>query len=226
MRRRSQVMAEFAIGFPILLFLFFGAMQLIFIYLDHIVVKYAAFQAARAYVASSDFDVNDMAEYDPILDDVKGPSSNEDRAHLAAALICTPMTFRGKPDGAGALPDFFDIGGGKKIHWPGWTGAKSNLNNLEDAWFTTNVRVINDNQPGNKLAKKVEIEVDHDLKLIFPLVGGMIEGASKLFGTDYASINADLDIKYQKTYSNERYHRVTEKCVIPINNFASSEYEN
>lgn len=226
MKRKYQILAEFAIGFPLLLFLFFGVMQLLFIYLDHIVVKYAAFHAARSYVATMDSDVNKLATFSPIVDEVKGPSSPADRAHLAAALICTPMTFQGKPDVTGPLPGWFTLKNGNQIYWPGWSNvATTGLKNLEDSWYTTNVRVMNDNQPTNPNATVVEVEVDHDLKLIFPIVGFMIANASSLFGTDYSTINADLAPQYQKTYDNRSYHRVTEKCVIPINKFSESIYE-
>lgn len=226
MKRRYQILAEFAIGFPLLLFLFFGVMQLLFIYLDHIIVKYAAFQAARSYVASMDTDVNTLATFDPILDEVKGPATVGDRAHLAAALICTPMTFKGLPDAYAPLPDWFTLKSGQKIYWPGWSNvATTGLKNLEDSWHTTNVRIIDDNQPSNPNAKAVVVEVDHDLKLIFPIVGFMIANASTLFGSDYDTVNADLAPQYQKNYANRSYHRVTEKCVIPINKFSESLYE-
>lgn len=226
MKRRYQILAEFAIGFPLLLFLFFGVMQILFIYLDHIVVKYAAFQAARSYASSMDTDVNTLATFAPLTDDVKGPSTAGDRAHLAAAMICTPMTFKGQPDSVPGLPGWFTLKGGQQIYWPGWSNnASTGLKNLEDAWYTTNVRVMNDNQPTNPSAKVVEVEVDHDLKLIFPIVGFMIANASTLFGSDYAKVNVGLAPQYQKTYSNESYHRVTEKCVMPINKFSESIYE-
>lgn len=226
MKRRYQILAEFAIGFPLLLFMFFGVMQLLFIYLDHMVVKYAAFQAARAYVASMDTDVNNLATFDPKLDAVKGPSSASDRAHLAVALICTPMTFKGRPDIYNPVPGWFTLSNGQKIYWPGWSNvATTGLKNLEDAWHTTNVRIMNDNQPTNPNAKMVEVEVDHDLKLIFPIVGFMIANANSIFGTDYDKINLPLAAQYQKNYSNENYHRVTEKCVIPINKFSDTLYE-
>jgi hypothetical protein len=225
-KKQYQILAEFAIGFPLLLFLFFGVMQLMFIYLDHIVVKKAAYDAARAYVSTMDSDVNTLATFDPKIDDVKGPSSISDRAHLAAALTCTPMTFKGLPDSTASLPVWFTLKSGQKIYWPGWSNnASTGLKNLEDSWYCTNVRVMNNNQPSNPNAKVVEVEVDHDLKLIFPIVGFMIANANKLFGSDYASINKDLAPEYQKNYSTANYHRVTEKCVIPINKFSESLYE-
>ncbi len=226
MKRQYQILAEFAIGFPLLLFLFFGVMQLLFIYLDHIVVKYAAFQAARSYVASTDTELNTIAAFDQKSDDVKGPATAADRAHLAVALICTPMTFGGRPDVITPLPAWFELSAGKRIYWPGWSNNPSTgLKNLEDSWYTTSVRVIDNNEPSNPEAKVVEVEVDHDLKLIFPIVGFMIANANTLFGSDYGSINAGLPAKYIKNYSGGNFHRVTEKCVIPINKFSESLYE-
>ena len=226
MKLRYQVLAEFAIGFPLLLFLFFGVMQFLFIYMDHIIVKYAAFQAARSYVSSMDSDVTKLTNFDPKLDEVKGPVTAGDRAHLAVAMICTPLTFSGKPDVFLPLPDWFTLNSGQKVYWPGWSdNAKTGLKNIEDSWYTTNVRVMNNNQPTNPDARTVEVEVDHDLKLIFPIVGFMISGADTLFGSDYASLNNDLVAAFQKTYASSNYHRVTEKCVIPINKFSESLYE-
>jgi hypothetical protein len=96
---------------------------------------------------------------------------------------------------------------------------------LEDAWHTTNVKIMNDNQPTNPNAKVVEVEVDHDLKLIFPIVGFMIANANSLFGSDYAVLNLGLAAQFHKNYTNGNYHRVTEKCVIPINKFSDTIYE-
>lgn len=226
MRRKYQILAEFAIGFPLLLFLFFGVMQLLFIYLDHMLVKYASFQAARAYLATLDSDVNKLDTFDPIVSNVQGPKTVEDRAHLAVAMVVTPMTFGGKPDAYSALPSWFTLDDGNKIYWPGWSEhSNTGLKNLEDAWHTTNVRIMNNNRPGNQNAKVVEVEVDHDLKLIFPLIGGVIVNTSKLFNSDYSAVNSSLAPEYKKTYSKGNYYRVTEKCVLPLTQFSESIYE-
>lgn len=226
MRRRYQILAEFAIGFPLLLFFFMGVMQLLFIYLDHVMVKYAAFQAARAYLATMDSDVNTLDTFAPVNSTVQGPQKVEDRAHLAAAMVVTPMTFSGKPDTYSVLPAWFTLNNGNKIYWPGWSdNANTGLKNLEDAWHTTNVRIIGNNEPTNPEAKVIELEVDHDLKLIFPLVGGIVVSANKIFNSDYDTINSGIAPEYQKNYAGRNYHRVTEKCVLPLTQFAESIYE-
>ncbi len=220
-------MAEFAIGFPILLLLFFGLLQLIFIYTDHIVVKYAAYKAARAYVATSDRDINKSASFDPLDGDISGPLTNDDRAHLAVAMIMTPMTFRGKPDLAPALPSWWDLSNGSQVRWPGWSGTnRSGLETLEDAWHCTNVRLIGNDRPDNPNGVRVTVEVDHDLKLIFPFVDFLFSGVQSLFGSDYDTINATLPAAFQKTYTGQKYYRVTERSVLPILSTVESKYEN
>jgi hypothetical protein len=49
---RGQAMAEFAIAFPLQLFLTFGLLQLILIYVSTLLVNFAAFRACRAAVVA------------------------------------------------------------------------------------------------------------------------------------------------------------------------------
>ena len=93
-------MVEFAIAFPIQLFIILGIMQLSMIFVAKQVINYAAFSAARAELVKQD------------------DTENEDRdrnAYKAASIICTGIS---GPTAKGEIPVTLDVY--PLIQLPGW----------------------------------------------------------------------------------------------------------
>jgi len=217
-------MVEFAIAFPMLMLLFFGTLQLVLIYIDHLVVKYAAFQAARSYIAHIHSNDGKIDIWDSLSDDdVLGPKSAEDKAHLAAAMICTPTTFSGEPDGyIEAPPAWYNLPGGGVVRWPGWSDGSYNpldglllsLRKTQVELFDSDGEIMNADDLDDPSVNKVEVRVSHDLELIFPIVG-------ELFKTSHEDIFSSATFANKNTYdsSGTPHRRIMEKCTLYYPNY-------
>lgn len=90
---RGQALAEFAITFPMILFVLFAAMQVILLYVSALVVDFAAFRACRAALVA--WDVND--------DGTVNTADQEENAYAAAQLVVSPLAFHRASSGGAPL---------------------------------------------------------------------------------------------------------------------------
>jgi len=158
----GQVMAEFAIAFPVQLLLTLGILQLALVFTAKHMVGYAAFTAARSLLCE--------------------PSMSPEDATEAAALTCVPIT---GPSHSGTVAvDMQDT-----IAVPGWgrlarsalskrkttvcqfdfsSGTWSQLNNTDIVNIFNEVSLPALSGDSNRVA----VAVVHDFELILPVVNG------------------------------------------------------
>jgi hypothetical protein len=138
---RGQAIAEFAIAFPLQLFVTLGIIQLGIIYCSKQVVEYAAFAAARAEVVGED-------------------------GGRAAQIVCSPIT-GGTPPAAPWEAVEVDV--------PGW----GRLPDSDLAAAKTHVDVVNPAGDGDGV---VRVTVTHDLELVVPFIGQLIDAVVGMTG--------------------------------------------
>jgi hypothetical protein len=138
---QGQAMVEFAIVFPVQLFLTLVLLQLAHLYVGKLVVNHAAFAAVRAALVKPD----DATWNDWITDEVKP----------AAVMVCAPIT--GVSD-APATPNTITI--------PGWSaGSMDELARSGIADVKTRVTVSEAQDDRGRWY--VTAAIEHDFELIF-----------------------------------------------------------
>jgi hypothetical protein len=150
-RERGQAMVEFAIVFPIQLFLTLAALQLAHFMIAKLVVNHAAYASARAALVireGVDSDGNDWQ------------ARASDAINRAAITICSPIT--------GASPPPADLPAqDPTLTVPGWDP-------LNQDWITrsniaekkTRVTILEPTLPGGH-GTTVRVAVEHDFEVIF-----------------------------------------------------------
>lgn len=138
----GQAIAEFAFAFPLQLFIMFAIMQLALVYVAKQVVHYASYSAARSAMVA---ETSDEAWR---------------RARTAAALVCSPITgttVSGSGYSYEALTD-----PRAELSVPGWGRIpKSGISYHLKTYVSP---------PTFSGRGEVEVTVEHDYELIFPIV--------------------------------------------------------
>ncbi len=140
---RGQAMVEFAIAFPLQLFITFGIMQLILLYVSALMVNYAAFRACRAAVVTN-WDVNGDGEVDA--------ADMIANARVAAQIVLAPLAGR----------SLEDADRGPVVTIPGWGNE---LKNSDLSYAKALVHEVDAENPYD-----ITIVVEFDQELYFPLV--------------------------------------------------------
>lgn len=119
-------MVEFAIAFPLQLFITMGLMQLIMLYVSSLMVNYAAFRAARAAITASD------------------TTSATEAAERTAQILLTPLSTNNG--------DGFEVTSEDRVYVPGWGWLK----NSEYAAAKCNVYLTSTRPVNNMMTVVVE----------------------------------------------------------------------
>ncbi len=172
----GQAIVEFAIAFPIQLLIMLSIMQLALIYVGNQVVTYSAYQAARSAAVAGSY------------------ADAEERAHRAAALICSPITgptIRGSNVGHGDIRH-------AAIELPGWgelpgSGVSSRLK--------THVSALNFLPPN-----EIEATVTHYYELTLPVVGFLIGSILRHSSNDYDPGDFSIGPRGANPYGSEMEH--------------------
>lgn len=172
----GQAIVEFAIAFPVQLLIMLSIMQLALIYVGNQVVTYSAYQAARSASVAGTY------------------AEAEERAHRAAAMICSPIT---GPTITGSNLSAGDVRSAT-IEIPGWgelpgSGVSSRLK--------THVSELNYIDPN-----KVEATVTHYYELTLPVVGflfGSIIGHSGRHAQEDYAIGPDGTMRFGSDAEHE-----------------------
>lgn len=181
-------MVEFAVAFPLQLFIAFGIIQLILLYVSNMMVNYAAYQATRAAIVTSG-DVNGDGDLDH--DDVI------ENAHIAASVVLAPL--------AGHALDPEDRDETKRLRIPGW----GNLRGSEVAYAKTLVHELDNDDPESDITLVVEF----DQQLVFPLVDRIFavflkdadeEEERMVFGMEDAAFESQAYANREPVYGTDR----------------------
>ncbi len=161
----GQALVEFAVAFPLQLFLTFGIMQFALLQVSQLMVNYAAFKACRAAISSAAYvgDPDSGGTYDPLRD-----------ARSAAAVVLTPL--------AGTHIDSARLEGASPVTVPGWGQLKGSDLALAKT-------LVTDLSAGD--ADNLRLVVEFEQELAFPVVDALYsvfygrdeDPSEKVFGT-------------------------------------------
>jgi len=138
----GQAIVEFAVTMPLLVFILFACMQLIFLYLSTLMVDFAAFRACRAAITA--WDVNE--------DGSVNQTDREENAYVTAKMLLSPLSFH---DAA------IDGTETSAITVPGW----GELAGSQQVDGKLSISVVDDTDAGT-----VKTVVEFPQELIFPFV--------------------------------------------------------
>jgi Flp pilus assembly protein TadG len=167
---RGAVLIEFAVVFPVQLFVTLGIMQLALLIVGHIVVQHAAFAAARAAL------VQDVPSG-------QGAPNPQARAEYAAAVVLAPIcaTNADLASGRAAVQVTRD-----DLTWPA-QGGQFKLNRAAGAYAPVTTVTLD---PGGAQDSYAAVQVRHEFALIIPVVNGFFAkaGPYALYGVNASSV--------------------------------------
>ena len=202
----GQALVEFAIAFPIQLIIVFTVIQLCYVYVGHILVQYAAFSAARTYIAAKNAEHLNESPWDAAVEP-------ETVARKAAAIICTPIT--GPTEGPSPQTP---------IRFPGWNHASLERSGIA---LDPNITFV---EFDTSREGEVSATVRYRMELVFPiaryLLNDMIKGgevqepvtieqAYPLTGTDPADRPDPGFFLDDNDFGDVPRREIVESCTIP-----------
>lgn len=182
---RGQAMVEFAIAFPLQLFITFGIMQMALLSVAELVTNYAAFRACRAALVTN---------WDENLDGRKDGLDMQLNARKAAAMVLFPL----------AMP-FSGANDADSLTVPGW----GKLKNSDSAFAKLKVYIDyngSDTAPADVgEMQDLTVVVEWDQELIFPVVDSLF---AIIYGTAGRAQKGDDDKSFGKVdgdYNSSNY---------------------
>lgn len=147
---RGQALVEFAIAFPMQLFITFGIMQMILLYVSTLLVNYASYRATRCAIVGTDRDLtgDGTVNHDDMIEN----------AHRAASIVLAPVTGRHIPVSALAESTKAEIPGWGELAFSDIAYAKSLVYEFE----------------GDDPERDLTIVIEYDQELFFPVVDRML----------------------------------------------------
>ncbi|MBI2191789.1 MAG: pilus assembly protein [Planctomycetes bacterium] len=171
--QHGQVTVEFALVFPIQLFLTLAVMQLAHMYMAKLVVNHSAFSAARAALA-----VTEGTDWQGLTWQDRAGTE----ALLAAAMVCAPITGV-DTDGMSSPPSSTDV-----LAIPGWGDVNSRDSYGQDELARSDIAMkktrvfLTEPADPQGLGSQVTVQVEHDFQLIFVPDPGLLDVGFKYSG--------------------------------------------